>query len=119
MTPGQLTATGTLFLRGAPYPERTGDGRIQYVLPLIERRGQGVQTMVGLWIGPAADSFMHQHAAALKPGQPLSLTFERLFVHANEIWGSVYAASLAPGRWESRNPDADNLHHQSTNQAAA
>lgn len=119
MTPGQLTATGTLFLRGAAYQQRTSDGRTQYVLPLLERRGQGVQTMVGIWTGPAADNFMHMHGQALKPGQPLTLTFERLFVHSGELWGAVYAASLAPGRWEGRTSEAGASANESSNQAAA
>lgn len=103
MKPGELTASGTLFMRGSVYPQRTSTGEVQYLFPLIERRGLGVQNVTGVWSGVEAETFVNSLGATLKAGAPLSITFRRLFVHNNELHGVIYSASLAPGRWEAVN----------------
>ena len=42
-----------------------------------------------------------QHGDTLKPGCALELTLTRMRVHDNELHGVIYAASLAPARWEA------------------
>lgn len=106
MKPGELTASGTLFMRGSVYPQRTSTGEVQYLFPLIERRGLGVQAVTGVWSGVEAETFVNGLGAALKAGTPLAITFRRLFCHNNELHGVIYSASLAPGRWESPAPKA-------------
>lgn len=101
MKAGQLIAQGTLFLRGAVYRALTSAGETQYTLPLLERRGAGVQHVTALWTGAVASSFMAAHGDALKPGKALEITFERIFAHNNEIHGVIYSATLAPDRWQS------------------
>ena len=99
---GRLTGMGTLFVSGPIYEQRTSAGEMQYVLPLVQRDGAGVMTVVGIWLGAAADSFMHLHRAVVKPGRALDITFNRLFVHGNEIHGVVETCVLAPDRWPAR-----------------
>lgn len=99
---GRLMAMGTLFLSGSLYVQRTSSGTLQYVLPMVQRDGQGVMGVTAIWAGPAADSFVHQHRAHIKPGKALDVTFERLFVHSNELHGILSTAVLAPDRWPAR-----------------
>lgn len=99
---GRLMAMGTLFVSGPIYEQRTSAGELQYVLPLVQRDGAGVMSVTAIWLGPAADNFMNLHRGHCKPGQPLSITFDRLFCHRNELHGIVGTCTLAPGRWEGR-----------------
>lgn len=99
---GRLMAMGTLFMAGSIYTQRTSGGDMQYVLPMVQRDGAGVMSVTAIWLGAAAESFMRMHRGRCKPGQPLAVTFERLFCHRNELHGIVATASLAPGRWEGR-----------------
>jgi len=99
---GRLTAMGTLFLSAPVYQQMTSAGAQQYVLPMVQRDGMGVMSVVGIWLGPAADSFMHLHRSELKPGKALDVTFERVFVHRNELHGIVLSCVLAPDRWPAR-----------------
>jgi len=104
---GRLMAMGTLFMAGSIYTQRTSGGDMQYVLPMVQRDGAGVMSVTAIWLGPAAESFMRMHRGHCKPGQPLAMTFERLFCHRNELHGIVATASLAPGRWEGRGSDTN------------
>lgn len=104
---GRLTAMGTLFLSAPVYQQMTSAGAQQYVLPMVQRDGMGVMSVVGIWLGAAADSFMHLHRAALKPGKALDVTFERVFVHRNELHGIVSTCVMAPDRWPARAPTAE------------
>jgi hypothetical protein len=99
---GRLTAMGTLFLSAPVYQQMTSGGSQQYVLPMVQRDGMGVMSVVGIWLGPAADSFMSMHRGALKPGKALDVTFERVFVHRNELHGIILSCVLAPDRWPAR-----------------
>lgn len=99
---GRLMAMGTLFVAGTLYTQRTSIGKLQYVLPMVQRDGQGVMGVTGIWSGPAADSFVHMHRAHIKPGKALDVTFTRLFVHSNELHGILSTAVLAPDRWPAR-----------------
>ena len=99
---GRLTAMGTLFLSARVYQQMTSGGSQQYLLPLVQRDGMGMMSVVGIWLGPAADSFMSMHRGALKPGKALDVTFERVFVHRNELHGIILSCVLAPDRWPVR-----------------
>jgi len=99
---GRLMAMGTLFMAGSIYTQRTSGGDMQYVMPMVQRDGAGVMSVTAIWLGTSAESFMRLHRSDCKPGQPLAVTFERLFCHRNELHGIVSTASLAPGRWEGR-----------------
>ena len=99
---GRLTAMGTLFLSAPVYQQMTSGGSQQYVLPMVQRDGVGVMSVVGIWLGAAADSFMTLHRGDLKPGKALDITFERLFAHRNEIHGVILSCVLAPDRWPAR-----------------
>ena len=99
---GRLTAMGTLFLSAPVYQQMTSGGTQQYVLPMVQRDGAGVMSVVGIWLGTAADSFMSMHRAELKPGKALDITFERVFVHRNELHGIILSCVLAPDRWPAR-----------------
>lgn len=110
-TAGRLMAMGTLFVSGPIYQQRTSAGDLQYVLPLVQRDGVGVMSVTAIWIGPAADSWMRAHRAHCKPGQPLAITFERIFCHRNELCGVISTCTLAPGRWEGR---SSNTNHSTT-----
>lgn len=99
--PGELRAHGILFLRARPYFARTSGGEQQVILRLLERRATGTTNLTAVWTGPAADSFVAQHGDTLKPGCALELTLTRMRVHDNELHGVIYAASLAPARWEA------------------
>jgi len=107
-TSGRLMAMGTLFVSGPVYQQRTSAGDLQYVLPLVQRDGAGVMSVTAIWLGPAADSFMSLHRGHCKPGQPLTITFDRIFCHRNELHGIVGTCALAPGRWEGRNTNHHN-----------
>lgn len=104
---GRLTAMGTLFLSAPVYQQMTTAGAQQYVMPMVQRDGMGVMSVVGIWLGAAADSFMHLHRATLKPGKALDVTFERVFVHRNELHGIVSTCVIAPDRWPARAPAAE------------
>ena len=119
MKPGELTGQGTLFLRANPYTARTRAGDTVHTLMCVERRGAGVQHLTALWSGPAADSFMHQHAAALKPGKGIAFTFSRFWVLNNELHATVYTASLAPDRWQDHIPARARAAAESTENAEA
>jgi len=98
---GTLMAMGVLFMQSVPYSSWDATRqRQQYILPLVQRDGRGHMTVVALWAGPEAESFMRLHRATLKPGRALSVTFRRIFAHNNQIHGLVQCASLAPDRWE-------------------
>lgn len=99
---GRLMAMGTLFVAGTLYVQRTSSGTLQYVLPMVQRDGHGVMSVTAIWAGPAAESFVHQHRAHIKPGKALEVTFERLFVHCNALHGILSTAVLAPDRWPAR-----------------
>jgi len=99
---GRLMAMGTLFLSGPVYEQLTSTGASQYVLPMVQRDGAGVMTVVGIWLGAEADCFMRAHRLQLKAGKALDVTFERLFVHRNELHGIVSTCVLAPDRWPAR-----------------
>lgn len=99
---GRLTAMGTLFLSAQVYQQMTSGGSQQYVLPMVQRDGMGVMSVVGIWLGPAADSFMAQYRGELKPGKALDITFDRVFVHRNELHGIILSCVLAPDRWPAR-----------------
>ena len=106
MKPGELTASGTLFMRSGVYQQRTSAGEVQYLFPMLERRaalGMSVQNVTGVWSGVDAETFVNSMGATLKAGTALAITFRRLFCHNNELHGVIYAASLAPGRWEGIN----------------
>ncbi len=99
MKPGELTASGVLFLRSPPYTAKLPTGRPQYLLPLLERRGLGVQHVTAIWQGDEAEAFMAAHGDTLRAGRPLSLSFSRLSCHNNELHGVVHSCALAPQRW--------------------
>jgi hypothetical protein len=107
MKPGELTAQGVLFLRAAPYFSRTSAGAEQYTMPMLERRGTGVQHITCIWSGAEARSFVQANAGALRAGKALSVTLRKLFCHNNELHAVIYTASLAPDRWEQRPESAD------------
>ena len=104
---GRLMAMGTLFMAGSIYTQRTSGGDMQYVLPMVQRDGAGVMAVIAIWLGAAAQSFMHLHRGDLKPGKALDVTFKRIFVHGNELHGIVDACVLAPDRWPARGQQAD------------
>lgn len=100
---GTLMAMGVLFLQSVPYSSwDAARQRHQYILPLVQRDGRGHMTVVALWAGSEAESFMRLHRATLKAGRALSVTFRRIFAHNNQIHGLVQCASLAPDRWEQQ-----------------
>lgn len=102
MSAGHLTATATLFMRGAIYPQRTSAGEVQLLFPLLERRDMGTQKIIALWTGPQADAFFKTHGATIKAGHALQFEFERLFCLNNELHGVVATAALAPARWADK-----------------
>lgn len=100
---GRLMAMGTLFICAPVYEAFDPTRQLrQWEIHLRENFGASKQKVIALWSGPAAESFMRMHRPACKPGQPLELTFERIFPLHNELHGIVATASLAPGRWEGR-----------------
>lgn len=100
---GRLIAMGTLFICAPVYDAFDPRRQMrQWEIHLRENNGPSKQKVIALWSGPAAESFFRQHRAACKPGQPLQLTFERIFPLHNELHGIVSTCSLAPGRWEGR-----------------
>ena len=99
---GRLQAMGTLFLCAPVYQQRTSAGDMQYVLPMVQRDGAGISSVVGIWLGADADSFMHMHRPMLRAGRALDITFTRIFVHRNELHGIVSTCVLAPDRWPAR-----------------
>lgn len=111
---GTLMAMGVLFMTSTPYSSwDPAKNRHQYILPLVQRDGRGHMSVVALWAGPDAESFMRLHTGLLKPGRALTVTFRRIFAHNNQIHGLVQCASLAPDRWETHQRH-DELAH--TNQ---
>lgn len=100
--PGEVVACAILFLRKPPYTARTSGGELQIILDLMERTKDGDTKWKAVWTGPAAESFLRQHEAALKPGCALNLTLTRLRARDNELHGVIYAAILAPARWPAR-----------------
>jgi hypothetical protein len=102
---GTLAAMGVLFMTSTPYSSwDPAKSRQQYILPLVQRDGRGHMTVVALWAGPDAESFMRLHTGLLKPGRALTVTFRRIFALNNQIHGLVQCASLAPDRWERQQP---------------
>lgn len=117
MKPGELVATGTLFLRARVYSARTSAGAMQLLLPLIERRDDGMQPILGIWTGPEAEDFWVKHSHTLKAGSALCITFNRLSCHSNQLHGHVHSATLAPDRWQHRRAAAPGGEQPSTDQA--
>jgi hypothetical protein len=102
MTTGHLTARGTLFMRASIYEQRTSAGDLQLLLPLLERRGAGVQCITATWCGPEASEFMRLHGPHVKPGTALHCEFSRLYSHNNELCAVVHSAHLATPRWADK-----------------
>lgn len=117
LKPGELTASGTLFMRGSIYQRRTSAGELQLVFPLLERRGNGVQQLTGIWSGIEAETFYRQHGSAIKAGKALAFTFSRLFCHSNELHAIVYTCSLAPDRWQAEREGHQTNHQPNQPQA--
>lgn len=111
---GRLMAMGTLFICAPVYEAFDPSRQLrQWEIHLRENNGPSKQKVIALWSGPAAESFMRMHRAACKPGQPLQLTFERIFPLHNELHGIVATASLAPGRWEGRGTSTNHNSEES------
>lgn len=108
---GTLMALGVLFMQSTPYSSwDAAKQRQQYILPLVQRDGRGHMTVVALWSGPEAESFMRLHRGVLKPGRALTVSFRRIFAHNNQIHGLVQCASLAPDRWETHQRHDEPVH---------
>ncbi len=99
---GELTAQGTLFMRSTIYPQRTSTGAVQYMLPLLERRGAGVLRLTATWVGPAADEFYKTHGLNIKAGTALDCTFSRIYCHNNELHAVVKTCHPAAARWADK-----------------
>ena len=85
---GRLMAMGTLFICAPVYEAFDPTRQLrQWEIHLRENFGASKQKVIALWSGPAAESFMRMHRPACKPGQPLELTFERIFPLHNELHG--------------------------------
>lgn len=110
-TSGRLMAMGTLFVSGPVYQQRTSDGDLQYLMPMVQRVGMGVREVIAIWIGPAAETFMRQHRSQCRPGQPLNITSDDVFCHSNKLHLHITTCTLAPGRWEGR---SGNTNHTTT-----
>lgn len=99
-----------LFLsRATPQLTRDASGEPQLLLRTVAREGtRPAEPWTLFWRGQAAADFHAQHAQALTPGQPLSVSVRlirsHLVGHLAEIQAIVETCTLAPR--------AQQQHHQ-------
>lgn len=114
-----MNATGLFFLTNRPFlvnVDSPTDGPCKdWAFPLYERTSRrGVQRVDAYWRGTDAARFVEQHAAALKRGQALTMTFSGVRSIGDRLVTKVASCELAPDRWPERSPAKITAIHSTT-----